>query len=98
MAAEYAMWVNLLLNRQQTAIPITEETNLPVWLCPVIFVQVGSRVRHKPPEFVAISADLVDGIQWLYDGGWDPSGESDGSKSEQVKQCMDLEQCLHWLH
>jgi hypothetical protein len=38
------------------------------------------------------------GIQRIYDGGWDPSGESDNSKSEQVKQCMDLEHCLHCLH
>jgi hypothetical protein len=30
--------------------------------------------------------------------GWVPSGESDSSKSEQVKECMDLEHCLHWLH
>jgi hypothetical protein len=29
---------------------------------------------------------------------WDPSGESSNSKSEQVKQCMDLEHCLHCLH
>jgi hypothetical protein len=40
---------------------------------------------------------LVDGIQRIYDGGWDPSGESDNSKSEQAKQCMDLQHCLHWL-
>jgi hypothetical protein len=31
-------------------------------------------------------------------GGWDPSAVSDDSKSEQVKQCMDLVHCLHWLH
>jgi hypothetical protein len=31
-------------------------------------------------------------------GGWDPSAESDNSKSEQVKHCMDLEHCMHWLH
>jgi hypothetical protein len=31
-------------------------------------------------------------------GGWDPSGESDNSKSEQVKQCMGLEHYLHCLH
>jgi hypothetical protein len=30
--------------------------------------------------------------------GWDPSAESDNSKSEQVKNCMDLEHCLHLLH
>jgi hypothetical protein len=30
--------------------------------------------------------------------GWDPSAQSGGSKSEQVKQCMDPEHCLHWLH
>jgi hypothetical protein len=24
--------------------------------------------------------------------------ESDYSKSEQVKQCLDLEHCPHWLH
>jgi hypothetical protein len=42
---------------------------------------------------------MVDGIQRIYDGGWDPSGESDNNnKSEQVKQCMDLRHCLHWLH
>jgi hypothetical protein len=26
------------------------------------------------------------------------SGESDNSKSEQAKQYMDLEHCMHWLH
>jgi hypothetical protein len=31
-------------------------------------------------------------------GGWGPSGGSDISKSEQVKQCMNLDHCLHWLH
>jgi hypothetical protein len=31
-------------------------------------------------------------------GGWDPSGESEESKPEQVRQCMDLEHCLHSLH
>jgi hypothetical protein len=42
---------------------------------------------------------MVDGIQRIYHGGWDPSGESDNSnKSEQVEQCMDLKHCLHWLH
>jgi hypothetical protein len=28
---------------------------------------------------------LVDGIQRMYDGGWNPSAESDNSKSEQVR-------------
>jgi hypothetical protein len=28
-------------------------------------------------------------------GGWDPSRESDSSKSEQIKQCMDLEHYIH---
>jgi hypothetical protein len=28
-------------------------------------------------------------------GGWVPSRESDSSKSEQVKQCMDLEHFIH---
>jgi hypothetical protein len=31
-------------------------------------------------------------------GGWDPSAQSEGSKSEQARQCMDLQHCLHWLH
>jgi hypothetical protein len=31
------------------------------------------------------------GIQRIYDGGWDPSVESDNSQSEQVKHCMDQE-------
>jgi hypothetical protein len=43
-------------------------------------------------------SSLVGGIQRIYDGGWDPSAESDGSKSEQVKQCMDLAHFIHWLH
>jgi hypothetical protein len=39
--------------------------------------------------------------------GWDPSAQSAESKSEQARQCMDLEyylhclhclHCLHWLH
>jgi hypothetical protein len=30
--------------------------------------------------------------------GWDPSGESEERKSEQARQCMDLEHSLHWLH
>jgi hypothetical protein len=29
--------------------------------------------------------------------GWDPSAQSDGSKSEQARHCMDLQHCLHWL-
>jgi hypothetical protein len=31
---------------------------------------------------------------------WDPSGESDDSKLEQVKYCIDLVlvHCVHWLH
>jgi hypothetical protein len=41
---------------------------------------------------------MVDGIQRIYDGGYVPRGESDNSKSEQVKHCMDLEHCRHWLH
>jgi hypothetical protein len=28
-------------------------------------------------------------------GGCDPSVQSGGSMSEQVKECMDLEHCLH---
>jgi hypothetical protein len=36
---------------------------------------------------------LVDEIQRIYDGGWDPSGDSGNSKSEQVKHCMDLGHC-----
>jgi hypothetical protein len=31
-------------------------------------------------------------------GGWDPIAQSEGSKSEQVKQCMNLQHCLHQLH
>jgi hypothetical protein len=31
-------------------------------------------------------------------GGWVPSRESDSSKSEQVRQCMDLKHFLQWLH
>jgi hypothetical protein len=30
--------------------------------------------------------------------GWGPRAQSDDSKSEQVRQCMDLQHCLHWLH
>jgi hypothetical protein len=33
---------------------------------------------------------MVDGIQRIYDGGWDPSEESDHSESEQARQCIDL--------
>jgi hypothetical protein len=41
---------------------------------------------------------MVDGIQRIYDGGWDPSAQIDNSKPEQVKHCMDLDHhCLHWL-
>jgi hypothetical protein len=40
----------------------------------------------------------VDGIQRIYDGGWNPSAASDGSKSEQVMRCMDPKHCVHWLH
>jgi hypothetical protein len=39
---------------------------------------------------------LVDGIQRIYgmvDGV--PSAQSDNSKSEQVRQCMDLQHSLH---
>jgi hypothetical protein len=41
---------------------------------------------------------MVSAIQRTYDGGCDPNGEREISKSEQVKQCMDLEHCLHCLH
>jgi hypothetical protein len=41
---------------------------------------------------------MVDGIQPIYDDGWDPGAQSDDSKSEQVTQCMNLEHCLHRLH
>jgi hypothetical protein len=34
--------------------------------------------------------DVVDGIQ--------ESAQSDDSKSEQVRQCVDLQHYLHWLH
>jgi hypothetical protein len=30
--------------------------------------------------------------------GWNPSAHSGESKTEQVRQCMALEHCLHWLH
>jgi hypothetical protein len=30
--------------------------------------------------------------------GWDPSAHSGESKPKQVRQCMALEHCLHWLH
>jgi hypothetical protein len=33
---------------------------------------------------------LVGGIQRIYDGGWDPSGESDNSKSEQARASQPL--------
>jgi hypothetical protein len=38
-----------------------------------------------------------DGDDFLGAGGWDPSAQSGGSKSEQAKQYMDLlvEHCLH---
>jgi hypothetical protein len=44
---------------------------------------------------------MVDGIQGedriqrIYDGGWDPSGGSDSSKSEQATRYMDLEHFVH---
>jgi hypothetical protein len=34
----------------------------------------------------------------MVDDGWDPSGESENSKSEQDNVCMDLQHGLHWLH
>jgi hypothetical protein len=55
----------------------------------------------SPTQKLAISSSehlVDDGIQRIYDGGWDPSAQSGGSKSEQVKKCMDLEHCPHWLH
>jgi hypothetical protein len=33
---------------------------------------------------------MVDGIQRIYGGGWDPSEESEESESVQVKHWMDL--------
>jgi hypothetical protein len=42
--------------------------------------------------------DGVDGIQRIYDSGWDPSAQSDDSRSEQVKRCMDLKHCVSFLH
>jgi hypothetical protein len=50
---------------------------------------------HVRPRFGR--ASHLDGIQRMY-CGWDPSAQSGGSKSEQVKHCMDLEHCVHWLH
>jgi hypothetical protein len=29
---------------------------------------------------------------------WNPSAQSDDSKSEQVKHCIHLQHSLHWLH
>jgi hypothetical protein len=44
-------------------------------------------VEHgKRPNLIAIP------------GGWVRSRESDSSRSEQVKQCMDLQHCPHWLN
>jgi hypothetical protein len=45
-----------------------------------------------------VGIHLVNGIQRIYHGGWDPRAESVNSKSEQVKQGVDLDHCLHWLH
>ena len=39
-----------------------------------------------------------NGYIMVWYGGWDPCAQSDGSKSEQVRQCMDLQHSLHWLH
>jgi hypothetical protein len=51
-------------------------------------------VPHKPVRIVA--AQLARHAP--RPGGWDPSAQSEESKSEQARQCMDVEHCLHWLH
>jgi hypothetical protein len=65
-----------------------------------VFVLSGSRGASPRSTPAARSArcrqfELVDGIQRIYDGRWDPSKESEENKSEQVRQCMDLQHCLH---
>jgi hypothetical protein len=59
----------------------------------------GDHVGVRPGIGAAFAEEEADPC------GWDPSRESDNSKSEpseskseQVRQCMDLEHCLHWLH
>jgi hypothetical protein len=54
--------------------------------------RVGAVVAALPLGAVLVQTvveRLIDGIQ---------AEKVTTSKSEQVKQCMDLEHCLHWLH
>jgi hypothetical protein len=48
-----------------------------------------------PQRHIHRTAALGDGIQRICDGRWDPSAESDNSKSKQATDCMDLEHCRH---
>jgi hypothetical protein len=45
---------------------------------------------------------MVDGVQRIYDGGWDPSSQSVNSKPSKSNNVymdlVDLEHCLNLLH
>jgi hypothetical protein len=58
-------------------------------------------IRLEKRNSACVERDDNDGDDYLYEGPcgrWDPSEENEENKSEQVRQCMDLEHCLHWLH
>jgi hypothetical protein len=60
-------------------------------------LSVSGSCAFGPNKPGTLARTLVDGIQRI-DGiycGWDPSVQSGGSKSEQVKHCMDLEHFIH---
>jgi hypothetical protein len=44
------------------------------------------------------STAASDGASGVTPDGWNPSAQRDDSTSEQARQCMDLQHCLHWLH
>jgi hypothetical protein len=68
---------------------------LPVW--------VSSSIRASY-ELLGGGIQRIYHVWWVGSngcimyGGWDPSGESDNSKSEQVNHCMDQGHWLHLLH
>jgi hypothetical protein len=70
--------------------------------------QVTSQTLHTPAHLrIDRRIQTVQRGQWYRappttarasTGRWDPSAHSGNSNSERVRQCIDLEHCLHWLH
>jgi hypothetical protein len=66
-------------------------------------LHAGGATRRHPRRATSTAGGVRWTVTWreiqrIYDGGWGPSAESDDSKTKQVKCCLGLQHCLHWLH